>query len=181
MSAPQIPEIGPSPIDETWYRRDPALPPRTSAGGVVVRIEGGNLLVALVRERAAWGEVLAGYVLPKGGVEPGEDIEAGARREVAEEAGLTEVTALTTLAVLERQDYERAHWSTCHYLLFITSQLEGAIRDTEHHFGFGWFPAESLPPMFWPDERQLLEAQRRHIYEHVIAHQNPKGRKPGFM
>ena len=51
-------------IDESWYERPPGVPDRTSAGGVVARIEDGQIYVALV------GEVgLTDRVLPKGGVE----------------------------------------------------------------------------------------------------------------
>ena len=58
---------------------------RTSAGGVVVRTDGG-VEVCLIRPagRSVWG-------LPKGGVEEGETLPETALREVAEETGLVGV------------------------------------------------------------------------------------------
>lgn len=169
------------PIDETWYERPDDLPERISAGGVVVRIEGGAILVALVRELNNALIELDGYVLPKGGLEEGESVEDGAKREIQEEIGLTEVSRLGALGILERQTENRTHWSINHYGLYITQQVEGEILDKDHHFGMAWFPLDSLPPLFWPDEEKLLRDQRLHIYDLAIAHQNPKARKQGFM
>ena len=62
-------------IDETWYRRLPAAKERITAGGVVLRREDQCVYLALARE----GDIPP-FVLPKGGVEPDEPIEAAARR-----------------------------------------------------------------------------------------------------
>jgi 8-oxo-dGTP pyrophosphatase MutT (NUDIX family) len=169
-------------IDENWYQRPEAMTrERISAGGVVVRLDRGNLLVRMVREREKDLGAFEGYVLPKGGVDPGEELVEAACREIHEEAGIHELEFLGEVALLERQDVKREYWAFNHYLLFFTKQLEGELLDKEHHFDAGWFPLEELPAMFWPDEQRMLEKQRLHIYERVIAHQNPKPRKQGFM
>ena len=171
----------PQQIDASWYVPDPSLPTRVSAGGAVVRLERGGLLVALVRELDESGELLNGYVLPKGRVDPGETVEETALREIHEEAGLHEVQRLAELAVCEHLDLKREVWAVCHYGLYFTGQVESRIVDTEHHFDFGWFPLEALPPMFWPCERDMIARERQRIYDLVIARQNPKPRKRGFM
>lgn len=168
-------------IDDSWYERDPALPERISAGGVVVRLDQGGLLVALIREIDEHGDELPGYVLPKGRVDPGETIDATALREVEEEAGLSQVEKLAELAVRHHKDLYRAYWAICHYNLYFTGQIEGNILDTDHHFGFGWFPLETPPAMFWPCEREILRKERGRIYDLVISRQNPKPRKKFFM
>ncbi len=169
-------------IDATWYVRPAAgVRERVASGGVVVRIEGGSLFTALVREIDTDGTILDGYVLPKGGVQEGETIDAAAVREIEEEVGLTEVVKLADLAVHERQDSMKTYWAVNHYALYLTEQVSGDIKDKEHHFDFGWFPIESPPCMFWPDERRLLGEQRARIYDAVIAHQNKGRRKKGFM
>lgn len=168
--------IMPLEIDDTWYTPMDGLPERVSAGGVVIRIERGALLVALVHEKGCQG-----YVLPKGGIEAGETLEAGATREIEEEAGLTDIAMVGELAVLERLSEKKDTWSINHYFLFVTAQIEGTILDTEHHDEMIWVPLDELPAMFWPDERQLLESERKAIYDRVIAFQNPKKRKRGFV
>lgn len=176
----QIPQHPPV-IDASWYERPEGVADRISAGGVVVRLERGALLVAMVREIESLGEALPGYVLPKGRLEPGESRDAGARREIQEEAGLSEVTWLAPLATVERCDLYKKVWSINHYDLFRTTQIEGEILDKDHHFGMGWFPLDDLPEMYWPCERRMLERNRRQIYDSIIAAQNPQKRKNGFM
>lgn len=169
------------PADDSWYTRIEDLPERISAGGVVLRLERGALLVALVRERNENLEELSGYVLPKGGVEEGESVEEGAIREIEEEAGLTELACLGPLVVLERLSERKNYWSINHYFLYLTDQITGEIKDAEHHFDFQWFPLDDLPEMFWRDEKSLLQKQRQDLYARVIAHKNPKPRKEMFM
>lgn len=172
----------PRRIEETWYvRPESATRERVASGGVVVRIENGDLMVILVREIDTDGVVLDGYVIPKGGVQDGETIDEAAVREIEEEAGLTAVEKLADLATSERQDSMKTYWAINHYALYLTTQVSGEIKDKEHHFDVGWFPIEQLPPMFWPDERRIIQENRGRIYDLVIAHQNPKPRKKMFM
>lgn len=163
-------------IDESWYTRPNGLHERVSAGGVIVRVERGSLLVALVHEKGC-----TGYVLPKGGVDVGESLEVGALREIEEESGLTELALVGDLAVLERLSEKKDKWSINHYFLYLTEQVSGTILDTEHHDEQIWAPLDGLPAMFWPDERKLLETQRASIYDRVIAAQNPRKRKQQFV
>ncbi len=163
-------------IDDSWYIRADGLTERISAGGAVVRIDRGNLYVALVHEKGC-----AGYVLPKGGVTEDESLDDGALREIEEESGLTEITRLDELAVLERMSEKKDYWSINHYFLYVTGQISGTILDTAHHDEMIWAPLDALPDMFWPDERKLLERERKTIYARVIAYQNPKKRKKHFV
>lgn len=164
------------PVDDSWYTRPESMPDRVSAGGVVVRLERGVLLVALAIEVG-----VPGFVLPKGGQEAGESIDETAVREIEEEVGLTEIQKLDDLAVLQRQSERKVFWSTSHYALFYTDQVSGEIKDTEHHLGMEWHPIDELPEMFWPDERRMIEKYRKQIYEKVIARQNPRARKKYFV
>ncbi len=163
-------------IDESWYSRPEGMAERVSAGGVVARVDRGTILIALVEEKD-----VPGYVIPKGGQDPGETIEETALREIEEESGLTAVEKIAELAVMERQSEKKVLWSINHYALFVTQQVSGEIKDTEHHMGMDWFPIDALPEMFWPDERRMIEQNRKRIYDLVIARQNPRARKRMFM
>ena len=73
-------------IDASWYQRPTDVSERVASGGVVVRLHDEQIFVALTRE----GD-MEEYVLPKGGVESGEDLLEAAYREIKEETGLTDL------------------------------------------------------------------------------------------
>ena len=153
-------------IDETWYRRPPGVPLSRAAGGVVVRREGERLLVALVRE-ADWSD----YILPKGSLEAGETPEQAARREILEEAGLEDLRLLGDLGERERLNFKKKAWKVTRYYLFLTEQREGRPTDTRHAYRCEWFPLDALPPMFWPEQRALLDESRPLIRRLILGNQ----------
>jgi ADP-ribose pyrophosphatase YjhB (NUDIX family) len=144
-------------IDDSWYVRTSGLVEVTSAGGVVLRTDGVTRLVALITELDH-----PHYVLPKGHVEPGESLEAAARREVGEEAGLHDLRLIRPLGSRRRQNFERTKWKTIHYFLYTSEEIEFNPIEGDKHPDARWFPLDSLPTMFWPDQRELLvEVQQR--------------------
>ena len=151
-------------IDQSWYQKLPGIPDRVTSGGVVVRRERDQVLVALVRE-PDWTE----YVLPKGGVEEGEGLETAARREILEEAGLHRLRLIRELGIIERLSFDKGHWQILHLFLFHTDQVEGEPTDTDHHYGVWWFPIEELPELVWPDQREFLIRHRSLIASDLVA------------
>jgi 8-oxo-dGTP pyrophosphatase MutT (NUDIX family) len=145
-------------IDESWYHRAPGSRSETAAGGVVVRVDDGRALVALVREGAGLA-----YVLPKGRLEAGETAEEAAAREIEEEAGLTELTLVAPLGTRERYDFGKTHWKVTHYFLFVTRQVDGRPTDRHHAYVLEWFPADALPPMVWPEQAALIDTHLADI------------------
>ncbi|MBI3080175.1 MAG: NUDIX hydrolase [candidate division NC10 bacterium] len=79
-----------------------------SAGGVIFRVQEGLPEVALIgtRQGSVWG-------LPKGTVEPGEDPELTARREVREETGL-DGAVVASLGSVQYWFYERGARARVH-------------------------------------------------------------------
>lgn len=142
-------------IDETWYTRPDGVKDRTSAGGIIVRRGGdGRIYVALVRGEGAGMD----YILPKGGVDPGESIEEAARREIEEEAGLGALRLLAALGTRARLSFDRRRWITTHYFLFATEQEEARPTDPHVPYATDWHPLDApLPPLFWPEQRALIE------------------------
>jgi len=145
-------------IDDSFYHKPPGIKESLAAGGIVVRLQEDQILIALVKE----GDYPT-YILPKGSLEPGEDLQEAARREIEEEAGLSQLEFLADLGVQERLNYRRKAWKVIHYFLFITLQDEGQPSDPTHSYHCEWFPVDDLPPMFWPEQKQLVDDNRERI------------------
>jgi 8-oxo-dGTP pyrophosphatase MutT (NUDIX family) len=151
-------------MDESWYRKPPGIKESIAAGGLVVRLVDDRIWVALVKEGNQ-----EDYILPKGSLEAGEDLETAARREIEEEAGITSLELVAPLGIQERLNYRRKAWKVIHYYLFITDQESGLPTDTDHGYRCHWFPIDSLPGMFWPEQKQLIEDNRARIHELLLG------------
>lgn len=158
---------GPPAVDASWYVRPEGVPDRFTAGGVVVRELEGRVLVAFAREA---DPQQPGYVLPKGGVDAGEDLLTAARREILEETGLGDLTLLGKLGVLQRLSFYKDLWQVIHLFLYATSQADGTPTDSEYHDDVYWFPIDDLPPMMWPEQRRLLEERPHDIERSLRTH-----------
>jgi len=151
------------PAPDHYYQK-PANPRlRTGAGGVVARIEADEVRIALIRDRGTHE-----YVLPKGGVEKGETLEQAAAREIAEEAGLTRLTLLTTLGSAARLTGKQTTWQTTHYFLFLTDQIKGKPTD-RRDWELDWFDLARLPELYWREQRAILLDNLAKIRKAVLA------------
>lgn len=94
-----------------------------TAGGVVVNAATGKILV-VSQNGDSWS-------LPKGHLDPGEDDVTTARREIAEESGVTDLTLVRPLGEYERhaiahggKGEQTDEMKTVVMFLFLTSQDE---------------------------------------------------------
>lgn len=147
-------------IDESWYQRPEGIPVRIAAGGIVVRALGGKILVALVKEKG-----FSDYILPKGKIKDGETFEQAARREILEEAGLSQLELKQYLGARERMDFRKRTWKITHYFLFWTYQRGTEPKDPQKRYSVEWFDASRLPSMLWPEQRAVLESALAAIGE----------------
>jgi 8-oxo-dGTP pyrophosphatase MutT (NUDIX family) len=148
-----------------WYYKKPDnVKHRTGAGGVVVRVEKGKALIALIRDRGD-----DEYVLPKGGVEYGESMEEAAIREIEEEAGFRKLKLLGELGSAERLGGKKAVWQKTHYFLFQTDEVEGKPTD-RRDWELSWFDLEKLPELYWREQERIILDNREKILELVKKH-----------
>jgi 8-oxo-dGTP pyrophosphatase MutT (NUDIX family) len=130
----------------------------TSAGGIVVRIEGDRpSLVAGLRRRD--GDRHGGtWTLPKGTPNPGETVEQTAVREVEEETGLRVriVGPLPSIEYTFVQGGARIH-KTVHY--FLMEPVGGDLDHHDHEFErVRWVRFEDARSLLTFDtERALVE------------------------
>lgn len=124
---------------------------------MVVRWRDEDLLVGLVQEVD-----FEDFVLPKGHVERGETLEQAARREIEEEAGITDLDFLGLLDVKERFNYDKTEWKKTTYFLFAVDKDHYASNRPGSH---KWFRMDRLPPLFWPEQMSLLVEKRTRIFD----------------
>lgn len=94
-----------------------------SAGGVVLN---PHNQVALVQHSQT-----GNWSFPKGHLEEGETPEDAALREIAEEAGVTEVELIRQLGSYERQSYDGKEEKTITLFLGRTNQMDTQPRDPD--------------------------------------------------
>ena len=145
-------------IDDSWYQKPDGIPDGRTAGGVVVRVDGDRILVALARELE-----YEDYVLPKGHLEGDESLEEAARREIEEEVGVSDLEMVMLLGVKERLNFEKTEWKTTHYFLFSTQQVDATPTHDTQHKEMHWVPLTPTPTLFWPEQRDLVEEHRERI------------------
>lgn len=131
-----------------------------SAGGVVVRRTPEGPLFLLIRDPYHnWG-------LPKGHVEPGETAEHAARREVAEETGLTTLELLDDVATIDwyfQDRRDRVH-KFCRFFLFATTTAETRPERGEGISECAWLPYEhALERITYDNAREVLREAGRKL------------------
>lgn len=108
---------------------------------------------------------------PKGHVEPGEDDLTAAKREVAEETGITEVELLSgfarEMAYVFRGRKGNLIKKTVIY--FVGRTATEAVTISHEHVGFAWVsPDEALKRLTYANARAMLDAGLKWIAESGI-------------
>ncbi len=125
-----------------------------SAGGVVVR--GDEVIVIVPTRRGAQGQRVLG--LPKGHVDPGENAEQAATREVREEAGVEAelVSKLGDVRYFYQRDGQRI-FKMVRFFLF--DYRGGSLEDHDDEVEVArWMPlAEAARALSYRGEREMVE------------------------
>ena len=125
-----------------------------SAGGVVVR--GEDVIVIVPTRRGAQGQRVLG--LPKGHVDPGENAEQAATREVREEAGVDAdlVSKLGDVRYFYQRDGQRI-FKMVRFFLF--DYRGGSLDDHDDEVEEArWMPlAEAARALSYRGEREMVE------------------------
>jgi 8-oxo-dGTP pyrophosphatase MutT (NUDIX family) len=135
---------------------------RTAAGFILARIEGGDARYLLLR-----GASSGDWLPPKGHSDNDSDtVEETARRETAEEAGITELEVVPGFERSIEYDVQTARRGSYHkqvtYLLATTDVETVALSD--EHSEAGWFSLdEALARIGFEQMREILRAADAHL------------------
>ena len=118
---------------------DPYLPPEpvVAGGGYVMRAGADGPEVLLIFRRGVWD-------LPKGKQDPGETVEACARREVSEEIGVARLDVGAPLGTTQHGYAEKGRYrvKTTHWFLMQTPAMRFAPEEREGIEVVAWTPWE---------------------------------------
>ncbi|MBA3855105.1 MAG: NUDIX hydrolase [Gemmatimonas sp.] len=132
-----------------------------SAGGIVFRRDGERTFFLLIRDPYRnWG-------FPKGHLEDGEEPDAAAVREVAEETGIEGVevrSAVETIDWTFRFRGRKIH-KTCHFFLMETTQRRTAPQAKEGITACRWATYEQATKMIAYDNARAVLEQAQAILE----------------
>lgn len=106
------------------------VPPAFRLSSAVFAERNGEILIL----KRAVGEAVGGWYLPGGALDPGEDIETCARRELLEECGLVPEGPLTCVAVAHMHVYGFDSLQ----VLYAASCPSGDVTISHEHSGFRW-------------------------------------------
>ncbi|MEM2138059.1 MAG: bis(5'-nucleosyl)-tetraphosphatase [Candidatus Anstonellaceae archaeon] len=109
-----------------------------SCGAVVFRLEDRKRqYLVLHYEERHWD-------FPKGHVEEGEDEEQTARREIAEETGISELDFISGFREAISYSFKRDGKSVPKEVVFFIAQAkQKQVKLSHEHIGFVWLPYES--------------------------------------
>lgn len=135
-----------------------------AAGGVVVGP--GRKIVVIEQHNNSWS-------LPKGGVEAGEGLLEAAKREIAEETGISDLVLLGELGSYERNSIgldgigETTQWGARNrtFFLFTTTQTKLEPMETEDEITDArWVTLEkALELLTHPKDKEFLHSVRGTI------------------
>lgn len=140
-----------------------------SAGGVIYRLSGGNIEVALISVRGGkvWG-------LPKGTAEKGENLARTAHREVREETGL-EGRIIEKLGHIEyfftfkEEATSKRIFKIVYFFLmeYASGDVSGHDQEVDE---CRWVPiGEAVSLMRFKDEKEIIEKAWRMITERLAS------------
>ncbi|MEM4389103.1 MAG: bis(5'-nucleosyl)-tetraphosphatase [Candidatus Micrarchaeia archaeon] len=135
------------------------MPLEFSSGAVVFRRENGQILYLILHyEEGHWD-------FPKGKIEKGESIEATARREIAEETGITDVEFVPGFREKLKYFFRREGKTiakTVYFQLAETKQKE--VKLSFEHIGFEWLPFEkAIERLTFENAKKLLEKSNNFL------------------
>jgi 8-oxo-dGTP pyrophosphatase MutT (NUDIX family) len=145
------------------------MPREKSAGGIIFRKEEGNVYYLLLHYTPSEKGKHGHWGFAKGHVEQGETDEQTARREIAEETGITDLKIISGFKEQEkyffRQVYglkgearKKAPWIFKLVIFFLAETKTQNVKISDEHIGYVWLPyQEARKKISFKNSKELLK------------------------
>jgi len=151
------------------------MPREKSAGGIIFRKEAGNVYYLLLHYTPSEKGKHGHWGFAKGHVEEGENDEQTARREIAEETGITDLKIIAGFKEQEkyffRQVYglkgearKKAPWIFKLVIFFLAETKTQVVKISDEHIGYVWLPyQEARKKISFKNSKELLTKANNFI------------------
>ncbi len=143
----------------------------------IFTVEQGITKVLLIKRKNE--PFLGDWVLTGGALYNDEDLEDGARREIFDKTGITDIdiTQFKTFGRVDRSPVMRM--IAVGFFGVIDSKRVKVLRETESTTNADWFPIDKIPPLGYDHEEILTEAlkelQKRIVNSNILKSLFPDG------
>ena len=135
------------------------MPLEKSAGAVVFRHQDKNIEYLLLHYPSTAKAPKDYWDFPKGHVEKGEKEIDTARREIAEETGLTDINFVEGFKSLIRYFFRFKGENILKFVTFYLAEAKmGEVKVSDEHLGYKWLPyQEALQQLKFKNAKDVLK------------------------
>jgi len=136
------------------------MTPEKSCGALIFRLEGEKRLYLLLHYAGGHWD------FPKGHVEKGESEEETARREIAEETGITPLEFLPGFRETVSYSFRHSTGEMAEKTVafFLAKTNEKLVKLSDEHMGFAWLPYEAArKKATYENAQNLLRKAEGHL------------------
>jgi len=130
-----------------------------SAGAIIFRKEGKRLLFLLLRYPLDFQTPKIYWGLSKGRIEKGEKPEDTAKREVAEETELKDISFIKGFKEIIKYSFQRQGKEIIKSVVFLLAETKTAkIKLSSEHIGYKWLPyEEAIELLTFDNAKEILK------------------------
>jgi len=133
--------------------------PRPALTADVVAVRGGAGAYEVLLIERGHGPFKGQWALPGGFVDEYEQAEDAARREFAEETGITWTGDLTLLGVFGKRGRDPRGWTVATAYLARVADADAQARAGDDAADARWFPFDALPPVAFDHDEVIAVAR----------------------
>ena len=147
------------------------MPVERSAGAVIFRKEGKNVLYLLLHYPSSAKAPKEYWDFPKGHIEKGEKIEETIKREVREETGLDDIRLVEDFKEWIKYFFKFKEKNIFKIVTFFLAETKTKeVKVSFEHIGFKWLPyEEAIEKLTFKSAKDILKKANDYLKNYAAA------------